>query len=68
MLKFAKLFKRQKKSEITFRISDVKAGKGTRTPDLGITNASLYQLSHSGERGKTICFPPISRRLFDYID
>ena len=38
----------KKSPEPLFPGSGTIAGKGTRTPDLGITNASLYQLSHSG--------------------
>ena len=54
MLKFAKFLNIKNRP----RISDDKAGKGTRTPDLGITNASLYQLSHSGGPAEKIPFPP----------
>ena len=42
----------QKKMEVTVREQlpkeFVRAAGETRTPDLGITNASLYQLSYSG--------------------
>ena len=37
------------------------AGKRSRTPDLRITNALLYQLSYAGV-GRTLCFVRQKRR------
>ena len=47
------------------------AGRETRTPDLRITNALLYQLSYSGNEGVLSSKPGITSRtlkqLFDGI-
>ena len=38
-------------TEMTKSLGSIGAGKRSRTPDLRITNALLYQLSYSGNYG-----------------